>query len=68
MDERDKQQDLELAKKRIEEYKATGWQLLSEKPEKVSNSRSEEDVEEAYLKKHKKFWQVDLVEVPGSKD
>lgn len=68
MDERDKNQRFEIAKKHIEEHKASGWQLISDKPEKVSDARSEEDVEEAYMKKNKNFWQVDLVEVPGSKD
>lgn len=68
MDERDKQQHFEIAQKHIEEHKASGWQSLGEKPERVSGARSEEDIEGAYLKKHKNFWQVDLVEVPGSKD
>lgn len=68
MDERDKLQHLEYVKRQKEIHEATGWQLISDKPEKVSDARSEEDIEEAYLKKHKKFWQVDLVEAPGSKD
>lgn len=68
MDEERKKSKIEYAEKQRQIHEATGWELVSDKPETVTEKRNSEDIKHEYREKNrdKDFWQIDLVPESGS--